>query len=86
MNKVDEIEVDETNDFSKDPSKASVLVAFYNIQDTMTENRLSESISGLSEANVDFRVEAISSTKVAVIAFLGNIVMDTYLAKKLCLQ
>lgn len=83
---MDEIEADEIDDFSKDPSKASVLVAFYNIQDTMTENRLLESISGLSEANVDFRVEVISSTKVAVIAFLRNIVMDTYLTKKLCLQ
>lgn len=76
MNKVDEIEVDEINDFSKDPSKASVLVAFYNIQDTMTENRLSESISGLSEANVDFRVEAISSTRSNNTYFLTSLLLE----------
>jgi len=73
VDKTDELEVDEISEFSKDPSQASLLVAFHNIQDTMTENVLSllmESISGLSEANGDFRVEVIPNIKVAVMTFL----------------
>ena len=75
VDKTDELEVDETEEFSKDHSQASLLVAFHNIQDTMVENVLSllvELISGLSEANGDFRVEVITNIKVGVMTFLKN--------------
>ncbi|XP_008706472.1 protein mono-ADP-ribosyltransferase PARP15 [Ursus maritimus] len=51
----------------------------------MMENVLSllvEWISGLSEANGDFRMEVIPNIKVAVMSFLKNTVVDTYLAKE----
>lgn len=57
---MDEMEVHEIGEFSKNSSQASQLVAFSNIQDIMTENGLYlllELISGLLEANGDFRVE-----------------------------
>lgn len=38
---MDELEVDEIDEFSKDHSQASLLVVFHNIQDPMTENVLS---------------------------------------------
>lgn len=38
VDKMDEMEVDEIGEFSKNSSQVSLLVAFYNIQDTMTEN------------------------------------------------
>lgn len=72
--------------FKKTLRKASLLVAFYNIQDTVTENGrplLLDLTCGLSEANADFRMEAIHNTKVAVVTFLKNIVVDTYLIKNL---
>lgn len=75
VDKMDELKVDETDEFSKDHSRASLLVAFHNIQGTMMENVLSvlmELISGLSEANGDFSVEVIPSIKVAVMSFLKN--------------
>lgn len=75
VDKTDELKVDETDEFSKDHSRASLLVAFHNIQGTIIENVLSvlmELISGLSEANGDFSVEVISNIKVAVMTFLKN--------------
>lgn len=84
---MDEMEVDEIGEFSKNFSQASLLVAFYNIQDAMSENGLYlllELISGLLEANGDFRVEypvlkLLSSlfSKILMSGHLLMSVMDT---------